>query len=112
MGARDRLLATVAIWTAFMVTAIVLFDKATGQFSRPISEWSLIAIMALISGAACVGTYAVWHSALRDEGREKQKRVQSRRIARLVETLDEDEIHDLETLLAARENLPVHHRQS
>jgi hypothetical protein len=112
MSARDRLLATVAIWTAFMVTAIVLLDRATGQSFRPMSEWSLITITALIAGAACAGTYAVWHSALREEGREKQKRTQSRRVARLVETLDEDEIHDLEALLAARENLPVHHRQS
>jgi hypothetical protein len=105
MGARDRLFATISIWVAFMVTSIVLFDKTTSPYSRNISELTLIVVMVLICLAATSGTFAVWRHWSREDPCEKPKRSQSRRVARLVERLDDDDRRELEALLMTRENL-------
>jgi cell division protein FtsX len=105
MSARDRLFATISIWVTFMIMSIVLFDKATGQYPSNISALTLIVIMVLICLAAVSGTFAVWRHWSREDPCEKQKRSQSRRVARLVEKLDDDDMRDLEALLVSRENL-------
>jgi hypothetical protein len=109
MGARDRLFATMVIWLTFMITSIVLFDKGSGHSPGGISAITLIVIMAFISLAAVFGTFAVWRFWPREEDCEKQKRSQSRRIARLVEKLDDDDMHDLKALLAAHKNRSDRH---
>ncbi len=106
MGARDRLFATVVIWGTFMITSIVLFDRATSHNPGRISALTLIVIMALIALAAVFGTFAVWRFWSREEHCEKQKRAQSRRIARLVERLDDDELLELEARQITREHRP------
>lgn len=89
-----------------MITSIVLFDKATGSNPSRISAVTLIVIMALIALAAVFGTFAVWRVLTREEDCEKQKRSQSRRIARLAERLDEEELLELESRLAAHNHRP------
>jgi flagellar basal body-associated protein FliL len=106
MGARDRLFATVVIWGTFMITSIVLFDKATGHSPSRISAFTLIVIVALIALAAVSGTFAVWRFWSREEDCEKQKRAQIRRIARLAERLDEEELLDPAAHRITREHRP------
>ena len=106
MGARDRLFATVVIWGAFMITSIVLFDRTTGHYPSRISALTLIVIMALIALAAVFGTFAVWRFWSREEDCEKQKRAQLRRIARLAERLDEDDLLEPEVHRITREHRP------
>lgn len=102
MGARDRLFATVVIWGTFMITSIVLFERATSR----ISALTLIVMMALIVLAAVSGTFAVWRFWSREEDCEKQKRAQIRRIARLAERLDEEELLELAARGVTREHRP------
>jgi cell division protein FtsB len=107
MGARDRLFATVVIWGTFMITSIVLFDKATGHSPSRIGALTLIIIVALIALAAVFGTFAVWRFWSREEDCEKQKRAQIRRIARLAaEQLEEEELLDAAAHRITREHRP------
>jgi membrane protein YdbS with pleckstrin-like domain len=106
MGARDRLLATAVIWGTFMVTSIVLFDRTTSHYPSRISALTLIAVMALIALAAVFGTFAVWRFWSREDDCEKQKRAQLRRIARLADRLDEDELPELDAHRITREHRP------
>jgi amino acid permease len=106
MRARDRLLATAVIWGAFMIMSIVLFDRTTSHAPSRISAFTLIAVMALIALAAVFGTFAVWRFWSREEDCEKQKRAQLRRLARLAERLDEDELLELEAHRITREHRP------
>jgi cell division protein FtsB len=106
MGARDRLFATVVIWGTFMITSIVLFDRATGHSPSRISALTLIVIVALIALAAVSGTFAVWRFWSREEDCEKQKRAQIRRIARLAERLEDDELLELEARRVMRGQRP------
>jgi hypothetical protein len=105
MNARDRLFATISIWVAFTVTSIVLLDKTTDRYSNNLSELTLIVLMVFICLAAVSGTFAVWRHWAREEPFEKAKRSQSRRVARLVERLDDDDRRELEALLVTRESL-------
>jgi len=106
MGARDRLLATAVIWGTFMVTSIVLFDRATSHSPGRISALTLIAVMALIALAAVFGTFAVWRFWSREDDCEKQKRAQLRRIARLADRLDDDDLLELDAQRITREHRP------
>jgi hypothetical protein len=106
MGARDRLFATVVIWGTFMITSIVLFDRATGHSPSRISAFTLIVIVALIALAAVSGTFAVWRFWSREDDCDKQKRAQIRRIARLAERLEDDELLELEARRIMRGQRP------
>ncbi len=65
----------------------------------------ILAIVLCLTVGVTRSTRAVWLApgAEPDEHTFKLKRSDPRRIERLIETLDDDDIYDLETLLLARE---------
>lgn len=101
-----RLIATGIIWTAFTLIMgfIVAMVSTTGMLTD-IKGTIIFTIVLVVAVSATLSTRAVWHAsgAESDEQTFKLKRSDPRRIERLIEKLDDDDIYDLETLLLARE---------
>ncbi|MBN1963036.1 MAG: hypothetical protein JW910_00215 [Anaerolineae bacterium] len=114
MRDRDRLWATVVIWSA--VTVIILGIVAAITLTGPdvaaagLLISAVVVVMLFLLGAAGFSTGRVWGSASQgqqEQGRaveaRKEKRAVTNRVARLVDDLDDDELIELETLLMARD---------
>jgi hypothetical protein len=108
MGAWQRFWATVVIWAGVTATTIVLFAMQSSHTPRPFSEPMLLALVFIIIAGAVSATRAVWRAVREIAAQEKAayatkaKRSHTRRIERLVNALDEDDVYDLEALLRER----------
>jgi flagellar motor component MotA len=120
MRDNTRLLATLIIWGGFtIIIGIIGGLLATSDTTIDLGG-AIIVLIILLSLMALVGTsmQAVWSAqpgrADEDESARlaKAKRTGSRRVERLIESLDDDEIYDLETLLLSREDSAAHHKDS
>lgn len=103
-----RLLATTIIWGAFVAVVAITMTSSTGPIADA-SGSTLVGIMAITAFVAAAMTFAIWNEgfdapARRDSERlsSKRKRSESERLARLLEQLGDDKIHDLEILLRAQ----------
>lgn len=104
-----RLIATLTIWVVFATVMGVTMTNATGPIANA-NGGEITGIVALMAAAATISTVAIWYGTNRPETRDssvnvargKIKRVERDRVGRLIDTLDEDEIYDLEALLLAR----------
>jgi hypothetical protein len=109
MGAWQRFWATAAIWAGVTVTTIALFAIQSAQTPTPFSEPMLFGLVLVLLGAAVAGTRAVWQvvreTAAYDKAvrATKAKRSHTRRVARLIDELDDEDVYDLEALLVDRE---------
>lgn len=104
-----RIIATLLVWVMFTVIVISLLTSVTGAISNA-SGSEVFGIVVAIAAAAAISTAAIWSAGSRDEGEEsmsrsiaKAKRRRSRRAEELLESLDDEEIYDLEALLLSRE---------
>ncbi len=92
-----RLQATGLIWIA--LAAILIFAAPPGE---------IVPLTFILGAAATISTIAIWDMAGKtmnrayDEQAQADKHKRDDRTRRLIEKLDEDEIADLEDLLAAR----------
>lgn len=99
-----RFLTTAVIWLAYAGTVIAAI--ITG--SR-LEDWVIGLVIVIFGVLAAYATRSIWRVAqppetvLARQG-SKAKRDASDRIGRLIEALDEDEIIELETLLAVRQD--------
>ena len=101
-----RLVATGIIWTAFtIIMGIIAATVSTSDSISDVGGLIILAIVLCLTVGVTLSTRAVWQAsgAESDEQTFKLKRSDPRRIERLIETLDDDDIYDLETLLLARE---------
>jgi hypothetical protein len=109
MGAWQRFLATAAIWAGTTTIIVTLFAMQSAQSLRPFSEPMLFALVVVIIAGAVSATRAVWQAVREIAAQEKAastakaKRSHRNRIERLIESLDDEDIYDLETLLQNRE---------
>lgn len=110
MHDRDRLWITLAIWVIFGAIIVLFFGIALGPASKPLGQDTFFAVVAALAAAATLSTAAVWGRLgnASGGGRETQdsgklKRADPARVARLIESLDEDELTELETLLKIQE---------
>ena len=95
MGDGVRLAATSVIW---FTLAVILIAAA-------VTDGDMVALAFILGIAAAISTSVIW-----DSGKSKatsaendaSKNKRNNRLSRLVDKLDEDEIYDLEDLLAAR----------
>jgi len=98
LGYRERVIATAIIWTA--LACIMIFGEVdTGNFIS----------LAVLVGGAFLGTSAIWEMKHQPEKSEtivqpteKAKRTGNNRLARLIESMDEEDIATLEAILASR----------
>ena len=92
-----RLQATALIWIA--LAAILIFAAPPGE---------MVPLAFILGAAATLSTVAIWDAASKamskgyEEATQSAKHKRDNRTSRLIEKLDEDEIADLEDLLAAR----------
>lgn len=108
MRESSRLIATAIIWIAFtMMMGLIAAAVATASDPLDVAGgWIVFAIIMVLTVAVTISTRAIWNAAEREpqaEHDKKLKRESPRRMERLLEALDEDEIYDLESLLLARE---------
>ena len=111
-----RLIATIVIWGAFTIVVGVmgLILLAVHGNIDWYSGAALFAIAWLLIKLVRVSTQTVWGvepeaAADRPSRSAKAKRLGSRRVERLIASLDDDEIYDLEALLLSREDSAAHH---
>jgi 4-hydroxybenzoate polyprenyltransferase len=118
MRDNTRLLATLVIWSAFtIIMGIIAAVVATGDELDWVGAVFLLIILLTLMVIVGTSTQAIWGAkqddSADDEERRlaKAKRIGSRRVERLIEQLDDDEIYDLEALLLAREDGTTRRRQ-
>jgi cobalamin biosynthesis protein CobD/CbiB len=120
MRDNTRLLATLIIWGAFtVIIGIIGGLLATADTTLDLGG-AIILLIIILSLMALVGSsmQAVWNaqsaSADDDESARlaKAKRTGSRRVERLIDQLDDDEIYDLEALLLSREDSATRRKPS
>ena len=117
-----RLLATLIIWGAFTIIIGIIGGLLAASHATLNGVDTIVLLIIVLSLMALVGTsmQAVWtattNSANQDDDARlaKAKRVGSRRVERLIEQLDDDEIYDLEALLLSHrdEDSATHDRSS
>ena len=116
-----RLLATLIIWGAFTIIIGIIGGLLAASHATLNGVDTIVLLIIVLSLMALVGTsmQAVWTAKtnsvdLSDAARlAKAKRAGSRRVERLIEQLDDDEIYDLEALLLSqREDSATSHRHS
>jgi hypothetical protein len=101
----SRLFATLIVWGSFtsiflgLIAALALTGAGV---TTPMAFLMLVMFLAMLAGVIRA-TEAIWASVPAEET-AKAKRVQSSRVQRLVDSLEDDEIYELETLLLARED--------
>ena len=110
MNGQMRVAATLVIWAA--LTAIISVIAATLiTTNTDLNFWGgvfLLIVIGMLVEAATKSTRAVWGVLDADDKDEdevrlaKAKRTRQARIERLVESLDDDEVYDLEALLLAQ----------
>ena len=114
-----RLAATITIWGMLTLVMIFTITSGTGPISHA-DGGQVTAIVTVLAIAATIGTAAIWRGSSGDDrrvdttniARGKNKRTGRDRIERLIQTLDDDEIYDLESLLLAREEDSIHREKS
>lgn len=101
----SRLVATLIVWGSFttiflgLVAALALTNA---DINVPMGFFMLIMFLGLLAGVVRA-TEAIWASAPAEDP-VKAKRMQNSRIRRLVDSLEDDEIYELEALLLARDD--------
>jgi len=103
-----RIVATLLIWSCFTAITIALLTSVTGAITRA-SGVELFGIVLVIALAAAISTAAVWtgtpgYTGGADRALAKAKRRRPRRAEDLLDSLDDEEIYELEALLLARED--------
>lgn len=97
----SRLLATLVVWGSFTSLFMVLFF-VSAWIGRNLDGQSafvmLVMFLAMLAGVIRA-TQAIWSSAPAAEDPVKAKRMQNSRVRRLVESLSDDEVYELEALL-------------
>jgi hypothetical protein len=110
-----RLMATLVIWVLFATIVGVTLTSSEGALAR-MRGGEVIIIVAILAIAASVITENIWKFANREQDQAarvavgKTKRAGQDRVRRLIESLDDEEIYDLESLLLAREESPESRR--
>ena len=105
-----RLMATVIIWIGFVGLTVSALTSPTGAIANA-NGAAIVGMMAVMAAAELAVTYAVWHGGFgssqdtkalaQARARLKQKR-RGRRVEDLIESLEDDEIYELEALLLAQ----------
>lgn len=112
-----RLIAVLLIWGGFMGITISLLTSATGPIANAEGA-ELFGIVFVVAIAAIACTAVVWSvpqdgstNSDRVARLSKAKRRAPRRMEDLLDSLDDQEIYDLEALLLARDD-PARQRKT
>ncbi len=111
-----RLAATIIIWIALAAVLGSTLTSPTGAIGTA-SGPTVLGVVAVLAFAAMVSTVAVWFGGGRSvaqtpdethfaQGKHKRidpTRLGQDRLARLIDSLEDEDIYDLEALLLARD---------
>jgi hypothetical protein len=105
MEDKGRVIATLIIWLSFtlmfgMIAIALVLSQAEINTLGAIFLFSLITMLAMLVNES---TGHIWKSRDRARSVDKAKRDQENRVQRLVQSLDDQEIYELEALLLSRD---------
>jgi hypothetical protein len=108
MRDNGRFVATLVIWIGFTIMTATIGTSGTGPFAND-SGAAVFGVILVLALTAMISTLAVWlgrGSSVQEESSRvaKAKRQSRDRIEHLVESLDDDDVYELEALLLARED--------
>ncbi|NLX10332.1 MAG: hypothetical protein GXY36_11805 [Chloroflexi bacterium] len=109
-----RVIATMVVWVMMGSAMIALF--ASSGPGAQLADGYFLGALIVLGLTAVLGTAAVWNngpfeSTQAEESKQaKGKRTQPDRVRRLVNSLDDDEVYELEALLLGREEQARHSR--
>jgi hypothetical protein len=104
-----KFFTTGLIWMLYAGMATGIFAIGSSP-SSSVSEWAVVGLILLFTILTAYATRVIWQaealagkSSARQtgQGAYKAKRDRTDRVSRLVEQMDDDELIELETLLAA-----------
>jgi hypothetical protein len=108
-----RIVATVAIWMFLAILSSVILTTSTGAVSHnAAAAFGAVLVLAI---AAAISTMTIWLTTLRDPAHQdsarlsKAKRSGRDRIERLIASLDDEDIYELEARLLARDEDAARH---
>ncbi len=113
MRARERLWATIAIWTGYTVTSVALLIIQAIAEPRLFSAPALFTLLVILILGATAATWAVWRwfrAAVREGERAFQSSAQKthdRRVERLADTLDAEVLAELQAETVIRRRDPT-----
>jgi hypothetical protein len=96
------------VWIGFTIITSTMLTSVTGPLANA-NGAVVFGIVLVLAFTALISTLAVWvggrpdHEAELDTRAAKAKRTNRNRVERLIESLDDDEIYDLEALLLSRD---------
>ncbi len=104
-----RSFVTLVIWIGYLIMTGTILTTPTGAVAAA-EGGALFAIMAVSGLVAIVMTFAVWNSGFRDPNTERdlaqsgrgskpKRENQHDRIERLLASLDDEDVYELEALL-------------
>src|SRR3972149_6548605 len=96
------MIATAIIWIALTIILATALSSVSGPISN-VNSGAVFGITLVLAVTALISTLAVWMSGEQQGHSEsrvaKAKRTQPDRVRRLVESLNDDEIYELESML-------------
>jgi hypothetical protein len=112
---RGQSFATAAIWITFAILIGSLLSSPTGAMARA-GDAAMFGITLTLALAATISTIAIWTAAHIDNRRDanashmarglpvsKSKRRDADRVQRLIASLDDEDIYELESILLGRD---------
>lgn len=110
-----RILATAIIWIAITIILATSLTSAVGPMSN-VNSGAVFGITLVLAITAGISTLAIWmsgeHNQKQDEAYSKTKRTHPNRVRRLVESLSDDEIYELESMLLNQQQPDDRHERS
>jgi hypothetical protein len=108
MRDNSRFAATLVIWIGFTIITSTIGTSSVGPFAHD-SGAAVFGVILVLALTAMISTLAVWlgmgGTAQEESSHVAKAKRQSRdRIERLVASLDDDDVYELEALLLARED--------
>ncbi|NLX10333.1 MAG: hypothetical protein GXY36_11810 [Chloroflexi bacterium] len=108
MNSNIRLIATLIVWVVLAAILGIMLTSPTGAVSEASGD-VIFGVVAVLAAAASISTLAIWFG-VRDTPQPqshlaKGKRGDQRQTVRqILNTLEDDEVYELESLLLAQED--------
>jgi len=109
-----RVIATIVIWVILAAVLSITLTSTTGAIAQAQSGAAVFGMVLVLTIAATLSTLAIWTAGQghpQEVQLAKAKRNPRARVERLIESLDDDEVYELEALLLRREDDSQNHTQ-
>jgi|GEM_PF-1771887 len=108
MNSEHRLTATRYIWIAFFFSlAIINSNVMISGLAPSVANVIMTTVLAIAVMASSIAIWATANSSSSDEDKSDTKLKRGERVTRLIELMDEDELHELRKRLSKEIDDPI-----